>query len=559
MYEVKLPRTLDKLLKRYGMEAIRLDVELNEEGTSLGRYSVRVIVPTDPSWSTLLLANGWHRRGDLDSHILACDLVQLNELVSLGPRKNRRRLRFHQLRREFRDARLLLQHTGSDADLAQKLAGEVSEPIDTLLGKARYPNAPEALPVDEHAYEEFRETVLEEMENFERWLEQQCAERAIDQVQIEKLQEGFLEESLRKITKKVLTEERARGQQLEPLAERAEALLMEAERRHAANPSMPFHRLFDWGEVNPLLDDAVVKLREVHGQESADSVPEIQDLERIRREGSAYDKAAAVQYVWRSLRDRSPLFETLMLEVDFAESYLIGQASRQLYREIRPFLTLAEKRLFALMFFQQLPQLGGAHPTFPLGDTIFWLDPILHGLAEDDRIVALVILVLGFKVKHPREDLSAELERRVKAYLGLYPYWIEMTRDRERFERKTRREEARRRILPDMERVRDPCSPQAAPKKGRTDRYSEFQKFLSDRGLVELMEECGIPDRRGIARMVWRDKQTQKDVARRLEITPQAVSARVRRMMRALIKKMQERGHLPPGVRLPKGRWTPRG
>ena len=550
---------LEKILDRVAMQVLPNTVEIHtDDGRPPLRRSLRLIVPSRRGWISELLDNGWREHGDYRTHAFAARLFRLHELTSLWKRRNDRQFRLERWRRspEFRSLRRTLGHDGPPADLIPKLYGDVSRSIDELLTEARYPNPLRFVPVDRKTYEEFRDDLLEELDDFDTLLTEAAEQYTDDDAAIKRVMADLRPYSRKLLVRHAAEFDRRTGIVLQPLADRADVLLEEAERREQRNRRTPFRRRFDWPDVTRLLADAVATLKAVH-QDSIGEHREIADLQAVQRHGSIYDKANAVQWIWRNVRDRSALLENLLMDVERAGPYLLGQACLQLYREIRRFLTPPERRLFALMYLQRLPMLGKP-AVFPLGGITLWFDPVLQGVLDDSRMVGLIILVAGCRVRGPEgAELAAELEARLKAYLAFYRFWLLTTRQRERESRKHRRGEARLRVNDhvDVERVAEPATKELQRSAGWV---LVLQQLLDNKDAELVLRKLGINDPRHIARMRWVEGRTQREIAGLTGISQQAVSAQVRRLYGEVLEKLSERG---VGVHndLQKRKWTPRG
>jgi hypothetical protein len=211
------------------------------------------------------------------------------------------------------------------------------------------------------------------------------------------------------------------------------------------------------------------------------------------------------------------------------------------------------------MHLQKLPMFGKS-PVFPLGGITFSFDPVLRGFLEDSGTIALIILVIGFKIDNTAgESLAAELEARLKAYLAFYPYWLEMTRQDDREAQKRRRTNARLRLdrKADVERIPDPST---VSQRDRSDWITGLERILETGDAANIIHELGIRDPRGIAALRWGPEGLlERQIAERVGISQQAVSAQVRRIYQELMSEFQKRSGLEPGHNRPKGKWSPRG
>jgi hypothetical protein len=92
------------------------------------------------------------------------------------------------------------------------------------------------------------------------------------------------------------------------------------------------------------------------------------------------------------------------------------------YRKIRHRLSHLERRIFKILYLRQ--------PIF--GYQIAAMNPVimsfLTGMDDDTQILTLLVLILKRRHCDDNQELDKELERRWRAYLRFYPYWVEITR-----------------------------------------------------------------------------------------------------------------------------------
>lgn len=544
---------LDRKLAEVDMKVTPMSLSVRVDGGPEQNYSLRVIVPATTDWPEKAMSNGWWKRGDPYLNLHAHRLLQMADLTSLRNRRNERKLDFSRLARsvEFREIRQTLRAEGGTADLALSLFVDTSDTVEELLERARYPVPLPALPIDREGYEEFRETVLGEVEEFSEQLRIECLKHpdANDQV-VRAAMDLVRQPLLRRIVLTTARRDRDEGIVLQPLAERADALLQEAHRRSLRHPRTPLRRYFDWNQVRALLADAIDALRKLQRGTS-----EIEGLTRVLAFGTIFERADAVLHIWRSLRDRSVLFAHVLREVDCAMAYVLGATCREVYRRIRSHLSQEERRLFLLMYLPHFPRFGGPGPSVHLGGVPWVMDPVLHGILSDDRLVVLVVLVLAFRVKTlDGEDLSAQLEQRVKAYLAFYTYWLGMTRATDSERRKGRRLRARLRLRNglDIERVPDRSS---APTVDGS--WASLLNVLHESGDVSAaLSALGLEDPRGICQMRWGAGLKQKEIAQRLGISQQRVSVQLRSAQQRLEDGVKKHGLAAGRLRLQRRKWS---
>ncbi len=92
-------------------------------------------------------------------------------------------------------------------------------------------------------------------------------------------------------------------------------------------------------------------------------------------------------------------------------------------RKIRHHLTYLERRVFKLMYFRQ--------PIF--GYRIAAMDPVIlsfvTGMDDETQLLTFLVLVLKRRQLETGDDLAGELERRWRAFLRFYPYWLMIVQD----------------------------------------------------------------------------------------------------------------------------------
>jgi DNA-directed RNA polymerase specialized sigma24 family protein len=89
-------------------------------------------------------------------------------------------------------------------------------------------------------------------------------------------------------------------------------------------------------------------------------------------------------------------------------------------------MTVPERRAYALLYFRQ--------PIF--NDHVAATNPVIMSFFTnmDAETQTLILLVLVFRMREwgGEKNLDKELERRWRAYLRFYPYWLEIIQDEER-------------------------------------------------------------------------------------------------------------------------------
>jgi hypothetical protein len=151
------------------------------------------------------------------------------------------------------------------------------------------------------------------------------------------------------------------------------------------------------------------------------------------------EKWSMVCWITAHLANRNECVRLLQREAEGVYHGVLDYAFKEVYRKIRRGMTVPERRLYALLYFRQ--------PLFNYH--VAAVNPIITSffMDMDLQTQALIILVLGFKVREwgGEKDLDKELERRWRAYLRFYPYWVEIIQDEEREAK--RQQGARRKTL----------------------------------------------------------------------------------------------------------------
>lgn len=133
----------------------------------------------------------------------------------------------------------------------------------------------------------------------------------------------------------------------------------------------------------------------------------------------------ALEWFCENMVNRNECIRLLAREAEWILHILLELALIERYVEIRPELSHAERRLFHFMY-RRSPWFNGRIPALDQIGTGF-----LFGL--DDEHASLVICVAGYRSD---ADQKKELETRWKAFIVLYPFWLELLRSQD-IERKS--------------------------------------------------------------------------------------------------------------------------
>jgi Xaa-Pro aminopeptidase len=133
-----------------------------------------------------------------------------------------------------------------------------------------------------------------------------------------------------------------------------------------------------------------------------------------------------VCWITAHLVNRNECVRLLQREAESVYHGVLDYAFKEVYRKIRRYMTVPERRLYALLYFRQ--------PLFNYHVAV--TNPIITSFFTnmDAETQTLILLVLVFKMREwgGEKDLDKELERRWRAYLRFYPYWVEIIQDEER-------------------------------------------------------------------------------------------------------------------------------
>jgi hypothetical protein len=139
-----------------------------------------------------------------------------------------------------------------------------------------------------------------------------------------------------------------------------------------------------------------------------------------------FQKWYIVGWVTTNLVNRNECIRLLHREADNVYQGVLDYAFKLVYRKVRRSLTRLERRVFQLLYFRQ--------PIF--GGRVAAMDPIINsfftGMDGETQVLIFLVLVLKCNELGASENLDMELERRWRAYLRFYPYWLMLLQEEDR-------------------------------------------------------------------------------------------------------------------------------
>jgi hypothetical protein len=186
---------------------------------------------------------------------------------------------------------------------------------------------------------------------------------------------------------------------------------------------------------------------------------------------------------------------------------------RQLYRRIRHLMSVPERRAFALMYL----------PLPVLDHRIAAWDPVLMsfftGMGEETK--AMIIMRLVFKVDEWNElrDIGKKLTELWRAYLRIYPLWVDIIQDEDREAKLEELEEKRMPLFSkcigwNRKGDRITLGDRVARTKGKPEHVLEDLALEESRGLLNewLKEYCTDKQAKRIVKY-YRDRETVVEIA----------------------------------------------
>lgn len=142
-----------------------------------------------------------------------------------------------------------------------------------------------------------------------------------------------------------------------------------------------------------------------------------------RNDDDPFEKWYMVGWVTTNLVNRNECIRLLQREAESVYQGVLDYGFKLVYRKVRHRLTYLERRVFRLMYFRQ--------PIF--GHRVAAMEPVIlsffTGMDDETQLLTVLALALKRRELDGRGDLGEELERRWRAYLCFYPYWLTIIRE----------------------------------------------------------------------------------------------------------------------------------
>lgn len=299
-------------------------------------------------------------------------------------------------------------------------------------------------------------------------------------------------------------------------------------------------RSWTWGELDPFnAHSGEAGITSATATPLAREAPHITHaLEVFTASEDIVVKLLAVQFLLGLLEPWYEVARSVRRKSNDLLHVLYNCAGREFYSKIRKRLTHPERRAFMVMYFG-LPALGGRVATFEPMISSFY-----KGTGEQNQ--ALIWQVLAFRQRgtKPVFEMKVELERRWRAYLEFYPFWVEYARlsesERKRDQRQTKATGSLDEPLAETE---DLTLGDVIPDPLSTTSQLLSTFVLSSQSDVEslLRKHCRASD---VDRMIkyYLEDLPQSEIARLEGVSQQAVSQSLRRGMDAIRKELSENG-----------------
>ncbi len=189
-------------------------------------------------------------------------------------------------------------------------------------------------------------------------------------------------------------------------------------------------RDIDMSAVDEVLDDSTSPDAEALAAQITPS--ELTEFQQYLGLWSAYKsedlfgKWYMLGWIAANLVNRNECLRLVQREAESVYHGVLDYGFKQQYRKIRHLLTRSERRAYALMYFR-LQTFDYRVPA---------MDPVISSFftGMDEETKGLILLVLVFKIHewNGNKNLDKELDRRWRAYLRFYPYWVEIIQDEDR-------------------------------------------------------------------------------------------------------------------------------
>jgi hypothetical protein len=238
------------------------------------------------------------------------------------------------------------------------------------------------------------------------------------------------------------------------------------------------------------------------------------------------EKWFMICWITAHLINRNECIRLLQREAESVYQGVLDYAFKEIYRKIRRHMTVPERRLYGLLYFR-LPIFNG---------NVAVVNPLIMSFFADmdDQTQALILLVLVFKRREwgGEKNLDKEVERRWRAYLKFYPYWLEIIQDEDR---QAKRQHTIQKCTlslhhPDPEKARKKLTLEKILSDPKSSPANVLQAVVLGNG--EMLEDwarkyCTVKQAVHVVRK-FRDEKTETEIAEEEGITQQAVSKSIR-------------------------------
>jgi hypothetical protein len=272
-----------------------------------------------------------------------------------------------------------------------------------------------------------------------------------------------------------------------------------------------------------------------------EAIPQEPEFEEYLCFWSAYlsddilEKWSMVCWITAHLINRNECVRLLQREAESVYHGVLDYAFKEAYRKIRRRMTVPERRAYALLYFRQ--------PLFNYHVAV--TNPIIMSFFTnmDAETQTLILLVLVFKMREwgGEKDLDKELERRWRAYLRFYPYWLDIIQYEDR---EAKRQQTTQKCMLSLHH------PDPADKGGKRltleDRLSDpktrpaniLQAIILENGAMveDWAQKYCTPKQASHVVGRFRDGKTEAEIAKEDGISQQAVS----KSIRAACKRIRE-------------------
>jgi len=207
----------------------------------------------------------------------------------------------------------------------------------------------------------------------------------------------------------------------------ADELGLSRKARDTSAPQLP------WGIRAPLVRKVRDRSRDIRRQADA--------LRRAIASRRPIEKFQMLLWIVTNMCDRTVCVRLLRREAEMAMHAVAGAIARDIYAELRHQLTPVERRAFALMHF----------PLPAFNFRVASLSPVIWsfytGMGPENAATVLLSLVYRQGMNPAIDPLIETRERRWRAYLNFYSYWIEAVREADRATKRTTRTRSNHRAI----------------------------------------------------------------------------------------------------------------